>query len=155
MNKIFYNYTIGEYMKAQDVSCKLLDKMAFEIQVDGHKLIIDADDTVGGEDRGPRPKSFMQVALAGCTAMDVISILRKMKVEIDDFKVSVGANLTEEHPKHYSDMKVTYEFWGKELKENIKKLEKAVNLSEERYCGVSYTYKQDMTLSNEIIIHES
>lgn len=142
-------------MEAQSVSCKHLDKMAFEVEINGHKMIIDADEKVGGEDRGPRPKPLMQAALAGCTSMDVISILRKMKVELDDFKVSVGGNMTEEHPKHYDGMHVKYEFWGKDLEKNLGKIEKAVKLSEEKYCGVSYTYKKDMPITNEIILYEN
>ena len=62
------------------VTTKWLSNMAFEIEVSGHKLIIDAEPHVGGEDRGPRPKPFMLASLGGCTAMDVISILKKMLI---------------------------------------------------------------------------
>ena len=127
-------------------------KMAFEVEVAGHKIIIDADEKVGGENKGPQPKPFMMVALGGCTAMDVISILTKMRVKLDDFKVKVEGSLTEEHPKHYNKMKVIYEFTGKDLPKD--KIQKAVNLSEERYCGVSASYKQAMELSSEIILNE-
>ncbi len=129
------------------------DKMAFEVEVAGHKIMIDADEKVGGENRGPQPKPFMLVALGGCTAMDVISILKKMRVELDDFKVRVEGDITEEHPKHFYKMKVIYEFTGKNLP--MDKLKKAVNLSEERYCGVSASYRKAMELSSEIIVHES
>ncbi len=128
-------------------------KMAFEVEVAGHKLMIDADEKVGGEGRGPQPKPFMLVALGGCTAMDVISILQKMRVELDDFKVHVEGDLTEEHPKHFYKMKVIYEFTGKNLP--MEKLKKAVSLSEDRYCGVSASYRKAMELSSEIIVHES
>ena len=129
------------------------DKMAFEVEVAGHKIMIDADEKVGGENKGPQPKPFMLVALGGCTAMDVISILRKMRVDLDDFKVRVEGDITEEHPKHFYKMKVIYEFTGKNLP--MDKLKKAVNLSEERYCGVSASYRKAMELSSEIIVHES
>ena len=128
-------------------------KMAFEVEVAGHKLMIDADKKVGGEGRGPQPKPFMLVALGGCTAMDVISILQKMRVELDDFKVHVEGDLTEEHPKHFYKMKVIYEFTGKNLP--MEKLKKAVSLSEDRYCGVSATYRKALELSSEIIVHET
>jgi len=128
------------------------ENMCFEAEVNGHKVILDAVDAVGGEDRGPRPKPFMMVSLAGCTGMDVISILKKMRVEVDKFNVKVDGELTEEHPKHYYKMHVTFEFWGKDLP--MAKLEKAVNLSEERYCGVSATYKKAMELTSEIVVHE-
>lgn len=128
-------------------------KMAFEVEVAGHKVMIDAIDNVGGENRGPQPKPFMLVALGGCTAMDVISILTKMRVELDDFQVKVEGDLTEEHPKHFYKMKVIYEFTGKNLP--MEKLKKAISLSEERYCGVNASYRKAMELSSEIIVHES
>jgi len=128
-----------------------IDGMAFESEINGHKIIIDADETVGGNNRGPRPKPFMLLALAGCTGMDVVSILKKMRVELDNFGVEVEANNTEEHPKHYDEMKVIYKFWGKDLP--MDKLEKAVNLSEERYCGVSHVYKQYVKMTHEIRVN--
>lgn len=93
------------------LSVNWLDGMAFESEVNGHKIVIDADEAVGGKDRGPRPKPLMLLALAGCTGMDVVSILKKMRVELDNFSVEVEANNTEEHPKHYDEMKVIYKFW--------------------------------------------
>ncbi|MEA2107044.1 MAG: OsmC family protein [Bacteroidota bacterium] len=125
--------------------------MAFETELDGHKIVVDADDAVGGNDLGPRPKPLMLLALAGCTGMDVVSILRKMRVELDDFNVEVVANNTDEHPKHYDEMKVIYKFWGKDLPED--KINKAVNLSEERYCGVSFVYREYIKMSTEIQIN--
>jgi len=136
-----------------DTSVKLshLEKMQFESELNGHKITIDADPSVGGEDKGPRPKPLMLLSLAGCTAMDVISILRKMRVEPDDFNVEVQADQTDEHPKHYHKMHVIYSFEGKDLPED--KVKKAVNLSEERYCGVSAVYKKAIEMSLEIRIN--
>lgn len=132
------------------VNVNWLKKMAFEGNIDGHKIIMDASSEVGGEDRGPRPKPFMLMALAGCTGMDVVSILEKMRIELDDFNVIVEGELSEEHPKHYQSMHVIYEFKGKDLP--MDKLEKAINLSEERYCGVNAVYKKTIKMSYEIRI---
>ena len=66
----------------EEINTRWIDNMAFETEINGHKLIIDADHEVGGENLGPRPKPFMLAALGGCTAMDVISILKKMRVEV-------------------------------------------------------------------------
>jgi len=134
------------------VNTKWLSNMAFESDINGHKIVIDADPNVGGENRGPRPKPFMLAALGGCTAMDVISILKKMRVEVDSFNVKVEGDLTEEFPKRFYKMHVIYEFTGKDLP--LDKLKKAVKLSEERYCGVSAVYKKAMELTSEIKVTE-
>lgn len=137
-------------MAKQEVKISWKDKMAFEAKVDGHKIMLDAAEAVGGENRGPRPKPLMLTALAGCTGMDVISILKKMRVEVEDFNVTVEGDLTDEHPKQYYKMNVIYTFKGKDLP--LEKLKKAVSLSEERYCGVSALYKKAIELTSEIKI---
>ena len=140
-------------MGKEFVNTRWLSNMAFEADVDGHKIVIDADPHVGGENRGPRPKPFMLVALGGCTAMDVISILKKMRVDVESFNVKVEGDLTKEFPKHFFKMHVIYEFTGKDLP--MDKLKKAVELSEERYCGVSAVYKKTMEITSEIKVTES
>ena len=134
----------------ESIDLKWLNNMAFETEVDGHKIKVDAKADVGGTNQGPRPKPLMMVSLAGCTAMDVISILNKMRVELDYFNVNVEGELTEEHPKHFISMHLIYEFKGKDLQ--ISKLEKAVELSQNNYCGVSATYRKALKLTHEIKI---
>ena len=126
--------------------------LMFETELNGHKLIMDAAESSGGTDKGPRPKPLMLIALAGCTGMDVISILQKMKVDVKKFRVWVEAQQTEEHPKHYAEMNVIYEFTGKDLP--LDKLEKAITLSEERYCGVEAVYRKAMKVTHEIRVNE-
>lgn len=137
-------------MAREEIKVDWLENMAFKAEVNGHEIMLDAVEAVGGENRGPRPKPLMMVALAGCTGMDVISILRKMRVEVEGFSVRVVGDLTEEHPKHFEKMHVIYEFKGKDLP--MDKLEKAINLSEERYCGVSVSYRKAMGITSEIKI---
>lgn len=139
--------------KRESVSTRWLENMAFESVVNGHKLVIDAEPFVGGEDRGPRPKLLMLSALGGCTAMDVVAILKKMRVDIDSLNVVVEGDLTEEHPKYFYKMHVIYEFKGNDLP--IDKLQKAIDLSTEKYCGVSAVYRKAMELTSEIKILES
>ena len=136
-----------------DTSVKLshVKNMQFEGDVGGHKIKIDAGPSVGGEDQGPRPKPLMLLSLAGCTAMDVISILKKMRVQLDDFDVEVQADQTEEHPKHYYKMHVIYSFEGNDLP--LDKIKKAVNLSETRYCGVTAVYEKALEMTSEIRIN--
>lgn len=137
-------------MKAQKISTRWISGMAFEAKVNGHKIIIDADENVGGKDLGPRPKPLVQVALAGCTAMDVISILNKMKVEIEYFNVEVDGELNDQHPMYYKSLNIIYEFKGKNL--DIEKIKKAISLSQERYCGVTATLSKSVSIKHEIKI---
>lgn len=127
--------------------------MQFNAQVSGHEIIMDAIPEVGGEDKGARPKQLMLAALAGCTGMDVISILKKMRMEVETFDVDVEGDVTEEHPKHYTQMHIIYKFSGNNL--DAEKLKKAVELSQDRYCGVSAVYKQAIKLTYEIVIEEN
>ena len=124
------------------------DNVAFETELDGHKLIVDAPEEAGGNNLGPRPKKLMLTALAGCTGVDVIMILKKMKIIPEAFNVIVEGDLSEEHPKKYIKMKIIYQFKGKDLP--IEKLEKAVKLSETKYCGVSAVYRNSMEIDSEI-----
>ncbi len=130
------------------VTTKWLENMAFETDFNGHKIIVDADPNFGGENRGPLPKPLLLNALSGCTAMDVVSILKKMQVEFETFEIDVDARMTEEHPKYYDKIHLIYTFKGKDLP--MKKLEKAVNLSQERYCGVSAMLMKSSELTYEI-----
>jgi putative redox protein len=122
--------------------------LSFETEVNGHRIIMDARSDGGGNDRGPRPKPLMMASLAGCTGMDVASLLKKMKIEVESLTVRVEGELTEIHPKHYISMHVVYLFKGKDLP--MDKLKRAVELSQETYCGVSATYKKAMEISYEI-----
>lgn len=124
--------------------------MNFSAQVGNHSIVLDASSEVGGEDLGVRPKGLLMVALGGCTGMDVIAILKKMKVEIESFRVRVEGNTADEHPMKFLDMKVIYEFKGKDLE--FAKLEKAVLLSQDKYCGVKANLQDAMKLSYEIVI---
>ncbi len=126
--------------------------MAFESEVNGHKLVLDAAKEFGGEDLGYRPKPLVMAALAGCTGMDVVSILKKMRVEYDGLEIKVEGDVADEHPKTYTALKLIYEFKGKDLP--MEKLEKAVALSEETYCGVWAMYKKAVPVTYEIRVVE-
>ncbi len=135
-----------------EVQTEWVGKMSFESTVDNHKFLMDANPQVGGEDKGPTPKPMLLAALSGCTGMDIASLLVKMRVEVSDINITVTGELTEEHPKHYQSIHVHYKFFGKEL--NREKIEKAVTLSQDRYCGVSYMLGQVATLTYEISYSE-
>ncbi len=137
-------------MAATTVNIEWKQNMAFEAEVNGHIIPIDADEKVGGENFGARPKPLTLVSLGGCTGMDVRSILKKMRVEFDAFNVSVSGELTEEHPKYFNKIHITYSFKGKDLP--LAKIEKAINLSQDRYCGVTAMLNAVAEITHEIII---
>ena len=119
----------------------------------GHTLVIDAGQDSGGEGAGLRPKALMLSALAGCSGLDVISILDKMKVKLDDYKMIIHGVLTEEHPKYYHEVNVEYHFYGSNLNEN--KIKKAVKLSDDKYCGVMEMFKKFAKININIIFHNN
>jgi putative redox protein len=116
------------------------EKMAFDSQIDNHILRIDTSDLLG-DDTGPSPKKLLLASLAGCTGMDVVSLLNKMHAPITNFEMDIEADLTEEHPKVYSEIRLTYRIYGHQL--NKEKVQKAVDLSKDKYCGVSAMLKSN------------
>jgi putative redox protein len=140
-------------MTTQSIDVKWATNMAFQANVFGHELILDLEETAGGTNLGPKPKPLLLVALGGCTAMDVISILKKMRIEPEYFNVKVEGEVTEEHPRHFTKIKLIYEFRGKDLP--LDKLQKAIDLSQDHYCGVSETLRKSVEITSEIRILDS
>ena len=126
--------------------------MAFEsTNPSGRTFMIDASPNDGGEGNGLRPKALMLSSLAGCSALDVVHLIKKMKLKVDDFKMDIIARLTEEHPKYYDQVTVEYHFYGKQLHEA--KLTRAVNLSVEQYCGVMEMFRKFAEMEIKIFFH--
>ncbi|MCR4395905.1 MAG: OsmC family protein [Candidatus Saccharicenans sp.] len=132
------------------IVCDWLDGVAFETGIDNHRLVLDTPLDYGGQDRGPRPKPLLLVALAGCTGMDVISMLQKMQLKVEKFRLIVEGDLTTEHPKQFYRIHLVYEFTGQDLPPE--KIRQAIELSQEKYCGVSATIKKAMPLTWEFKI---
>jgi putative redox protein len=130
-----------------NVKTNWVEKMAFNSQIDSHTVHMDTSPPLG-DDSGPSPKKLLLASLAGCTGMDVVSLLKKMRVEITGFDIEIEADLTEEHPKVFSEIRMIYRFHGTDL--NQAKVEKAVNLSQERYCGVSEMLRKNSPISYRI-----
>jgi putative redox protein len=125
-------------------------EMGFIANIDGHDITVDASEEVGGHNLGPRPKKLLLIALAGCSGMDVVSILKKMRVEVDDFTININAVAQDEHPKKFTNMDIVYKFKGKDL--DIEKIKKAVNLSIDKYCSVIAVLKDSIKLNFDIQI---
>lgn len=124
--------------------------LEFLINQDNHTFTIDGSAEHGGQDRGPKPKNLILSSLIGCTGMDAVSILNKMKVSDFELTVKASAESTEKHPKIFKHIKVEFIFTGKDLPR--KKIERAVSLSQEKYCGVSEMLRGKVELSYDIIL---
>jgi putative redox protein len=112
----------------------LLDGMAFEaISGSGHRFTLDATPPAGGEGRGPLPLELLLLGLGGCTAMDVIVILRKMRQEVTDYRVLVGGERAEGHPRVFTSLTVEHIVTGRWL--DVALVRRAVELSTTRYCS--------------------
>ena len=122
--------------------------MLFNADTMGGSFYIDAAQEVGGEGKGVRPKALMLTSLAGCTGMDIVSLLKKMRAEVEGIEIDVSAELTEEHPKYYHKVHMEYRFYGKEFQKD--KIEKAVNLSIDKYCGVMEMFRKFAEVTTEI-----
>jgi len=122
-----------------------MGKMQFNALVNGHTVIMDAPERVGGEDVGPIPKPFISIALSGCTGMDVVSILRKQEVDLMDIFITVTGEISKGHPIEYIAAQVKYNLKGDE-KDKGAAIE-AVNRSQNELCGVSSMMKKAMPIS--------
>ena len=125
------------------------DGRHFSVLVNGHNIEIDSSKENGGEGIGPGPKIFMLLSLAGCTGMDIVSMLEKMRVKFSDLSIKVDGDLTETDPKVYDKVVIKYSI--KMSEENRPKMEKAVHLSKEKYCGVSHMFEAFAKVDFEII----
>jgi len=114
----------------------------------GHDLTVDAAEKSGGHNKGPRPMELLLAGLAGCTGIDVVLILNKMKTELEDFNMELEAERAEETPKRFTKIHITYKFKGKKLDE--RRVERAINLSEEKYCSASNSLNAEIISSYEI-----
>ncbi len=133
---------------AHEVEVQWMGKMQFNALVNGHTVIMDGPEKVGGEDNGPIPKPFVLTALAGCTGMDVAAILRKAQKEVNDFDMKVTGEISKTAPIQYTSIHIIYDFKGPE--ENKEAALKAVTDSQEKYCGVSSMLKKALPVTWEV-----
>ncbi|MDX2062256.1 MAG: OsmC family protein [Bacteroidia bacterium] len=122
--------------------------MQFDVPMGTHTVTIDALAEFGGTNAGPNPKPLMLTSLAGCTGMDVASLLTKQRIPLSLLEIEVSAELTDEHPKVYRTVHLVYRASGEGL--THEQLDKAVRLSQEKYCGVSAMFRQFATLTYEL-----
>ncbi|EPH10626.1 hypothetical protein HMPREF9713_02438 [Myroides odoratimimus CCUG 12700] len=135
------------------VTTSWIENMQFEsTNPSGGTIRIDAGPENGGDNKGLRPKALMLSALAGCSGLDVASLIKKMRLEVADFKIETEGLLTETDPATYHTVMVDYHFYGANLDEA--KLKKAVDLSIEKYCGVMDMFKEFAEVKTNIHYHK-
>lgn len=133
---------------AHEIDVQWMGKMQFNALVNGHTIIMDAPEKVGGKDNGPIPKPFVLTALAGCTGMDIAAILRKSDKNPDEFDMKVIGEISKRAPIEYIAIHVIYDFKGTE--ENKEAALNAVTDSQEKYCGVSSMLKKALPVTWEV-----
>lgn len=128
--------------------------MAFTGKSDsGYLIPLDAKKRAGGQEMGFQPLQLFAIGLVGCTAMDVISILKKKRQEVTDFEVSAQIERAEDHPRVFTKIIVEYKLTGKDLDRSA--VERAVELSETRYCPAQAMLEKAAEISHKIIIQQA
>ncbi len=142
---------MGEIMTA---TARLQGGMRFQGESgSGHTLTMDAAEHAGGQDAGFRPMELLLVGLAGCTAMDVISILRKKREDVTDYEVQVTGERAEDHPMVYTSVTVTHIVTGHNVRPES--VARAVELSETKYCGASATLSKTGRVEHKFVVREA
>ncbi len=129
---------------------KLVEGMQFVGRsTSGHAVLMDSSEDVGGSDSAARPVEVMLCSLGGCTGMDVISILRKMKTEPDDLRVEIKDTRAPDYPEVFTDIHITYRVRGNVPEANLKK---AIELSLTKYCPISNSLARIAKVTSEYVI---
>ena len=135
-----------------EIEAVWMGKMQFNALVNGHTVVMDAPERVGGEDHGPIPKPFVLSALSGCTGMDVVSLLRKAGKPVDRFNIKVSGEINAQPPIVYTAVHLTYEFHG--TPDVMNDALKAVDVSQHAYCGVSHMLKRIMPVTWDVYYND-
>lgn len=132
-----------------EIETQWMGKMQFNALVNGHTIIMDTPERVGGEDNGSIPKPFMLTALSGCTGMDVVALLRKQGKQLRNFNLKVSGEISKQAPVEYVAAHIVYELEGNS-EDEIAALE-AVTNSQEKICGVSHMFKKIMPVTWQVL----
>ncbi len=117
----------------------------------GHWVSMDGPSELGGSDAATRPKELLLLALGGCTAADVVSILQKKRAKLAGFEIKLSAEMAEEHPQVFTKIHIEYLFYGEQLR--VEDLERAIDLSQNKYCSVTAMLRKavEITHSHKIL----
>jgi putative redox protein len=119
----------------------------------GHWITMDGPENFYGSNAGIRPKELLLLSLAGCTGSDVIAILQKKRVPLNGFEINITAEQSDDHPQVYTKINIEYLFYGKSL--NTNDLERAIELSQTKYCSVSAMLKKAVEITHSYKVIEN
>ena len=140
-------------MSNHKIETQWMGHMQFNSLVNGHTIIMDAPAKVGGNDHGPIPKPFILTALSGCTGMDIIAILKKAHIQVQELNINVSGELSRQQPIEYTAIHIVFEIKGEPSCKAA--VIEAVKASQEQHCGVSHMLKKILPVTWEIFYNGS
>jgi len=141
-------------MSTKTAYVKQIKGVAFAGKTDSnHWITMDGPENFGGSDAGIRPKELILLSLAGCTGSDIVVILQKKKVKLDDFEMNITAEMADEHPQVYTKINIEFVFYGKDIQE--KDVERAIELSQTKYCSVTHMLNKSVEITHSYKIVQS
>lgn len=118
----------------------------------GHAVVMDGPEELGGKNLGIRPMEMLLLGMGGCTTIDVVSTLKKMREDVRDCRVEISAERADEHPKVFTNIHLHFIIEGTNL--NDKKIEKALSLSADKYCSASIMLGKSAAITHGFAINE-
>jgi putative redox protein len=118
----------------------------------GHAVVMDGPEALGGKNLGVRPMEMLLLGMGGCTTVDVVSTLKKMREKVRDCHVELSAERSPEHPKVFTKIHLHFVLKGEQL--NAKKVEKAINLSTEKYCSATIMLGKMAKITHDFSLYE-
>ena len=125
--------------------------MAFAHNIDGH--VVYSGSNKDGSIAGPSPKKLLLISLTGCTGVDIVELLQKMRQSVTQIRLEVEADQTTEHPKVYREIRLVYHIYGQDI--NPAKVERAISLSQEKLCGVTAMLQVGVPITYRYEIHKA
>ncbi len=141
-------------MSTKKAYIKQIKGIAFAGKTDSnHWITMDGPEEFGGSNAGVRPKELLLIGLGGCTGSDVVSILQKKKIKLQDFEINISADAAEEHPQVFTRIHIEYVFYGDDLP--VKDIERAIELSQTKYCSVTKMLEKAAEVTHSYKIEKS
>lgn len=141
-------------MPTKHAVVKQIQGITFAAKADSnHWVTMDGPATFGGSNAGPSPKELLLMALGGCTASDVVPILKKKRVPVEGFEIRLTGTAREEHPQIFTDIHIEYIITGDNI--NPADVERAIELSTTKYCSISAMLQSSVTITHSYKIEPS